>query len=167
MSYLLLSPIFFASIGIKVVLPEMSGRIVLFSVILMVVAVITKIVGCGLGAKMCKFTNKQAIQVGSGMVSRGEVALIVANKGAAITLAGGIPLMNSDFFGPVVIMIVVTTIITPIILKVVFKGGKNDDLEASTLVDTYTETEQLDLVQQQVGSMNVEMKDKYSGKSDE
>lgn len=163
MSYLLLSPIFFASIGIKVVLPEMSGKIIVFSVILMLVAVLTKIVGCGLGAKMCGFTNKQALQVGSGMVSRGEVALIVANKGAAITLAGGIPLMNADFFGPVVIMIVITTIITPIILKVVFKGGKNEDLEASTLVDTYTETEQLDLVSQRVGNMNVEIKDKYSG----
>lgn len=166
MSYLLLSPIFFASIGIKVVLPEMSGAIIMFSVILMVVAVLTKIVGCGLGAKMCGFTNKQAIQVGSGMISRGEVALIVANKGAAITIAGGIPLMNENFFGPVVIMIVFTTIITPIILKFVFKGGKNEDLEASTLVDTYAETEQLDLVSQRVGKMNVELKDKYAEKNE-
>lgn len=162
MSYLLLSPIFFASIGIKVVLPAMSAQIVVFSLILMAVAVITKIVGCGIGAKLCGFTTKQSIQVGAGMVSRGEVALIVANKGAAITLAGGIPLMNENFFGPVVIMIVFTTIITPIILKVVFKGGKHEDLEASTLVDTYTETEQLDMVQQRVADMNVEWKDRYS-----
>ncbi len=113
-SYMLLSPIFFASIGIKVVIPEMSSTLIAFAGILIVAAILTKIIGCGIGAKLCRYTNAEAVQIGTGMVSRGEVALIVANKGAAFGL------MGSVFFGPIVIMVVVTTIITPILLKLVF-----------------------------------------------
>ena len=120
LSYILLSPIFFASIGIKVTLPNMTGTIILFTVLLTLVAIVSKIIGCGLGAKLCKFTNREAIQVGTGMISRGEVALIVANKGAALGL------MSSTFFGPVVIMVVVTTIVTPILLKITFGRKKKD-----------------------------------------
>lgn len=119
LSYLLLSPIFFASIGLKVVLPKMNLEIVLFTVIICLVAVLTKVIGCGLGAKICKYSNKQALQIGVGMISRGEVALIVANKGEAVGL------MSDKFFAPIVIMVVLTTIITPVLLKVVFKD-KND-----------------------------------------
>lgn len=113
-SYMLLSPIFFASIGIKVEIPKMSKEIIIFSILLIIIAVISKIIGCGLGAKLCKYTNSEALQIGTGMVSRGEVALIMANKGNALGL------MSSIFFGPVVIMVVITTIISPILLKLVF-----------------------------------------------
>lgn len=119
LSYLLLSPIFFASIGLKVVLPKMNLEIVLFTVIICLVAVLTKVIGCGLGAKICRYSNKEALQIGVGMISRGEVALIVANKGEAVGL------MSDKFFAPIVIMVVLTTIITPVLLKVVFKD-KND-----------------------------------------
>lgn len=119
LSYLLLSPIFFASIGLKVVLPKMNLEIVLFTVIICVVAILTKVIGCGLGAKICKYSNKESLQIGVGMISRGEVALIVANKGEAVGL------MSDKFFAPIVIMVVLTTIITPVLLKVVFKD-KND-----------------------------------------
>lgn len=84
LSYLLLTPIFFASIGIKVVLPKMDAAIVLFAVMMVLVAVVSKLIGCGLGAKLCGFTNRQCVQVGFGMACRGEVALIVANKGMAM-----------------------------------------------------------------------------------
>lgn len=114
-SYLYLSPIFFASIGLKVVLPEMSITIVAFAVILTLIAIITKMIGCGLGAKLCKYTNKESLQIGVGMISRGEVALIVASKGEALGL------MGSALMGPVVIVVVITTIITPILLKPVFR----------------------------------------------
>lgn len=125
-AYMLLSPIFFASIGIKVVIPEMSTTLILFSGILIIVAIITKILGCGLGAKLCRYTNTEAIQIGTGMVSRGEVALIVASKGSTFGL------MGSVFFGPIVIMVVVTTIITPVLLKFVFSRKTTE--EASTAV---------------------------------
>ncbi|MDE5649132.1 MAG: cation:proton antiporter, partial [Oscillospiraceae bacterium] len=124
LSYMLLSPVFFASIGLKVVLPKMSMSIILFAVILLVVAILTKVFGCGLGAKMCKFSNKDSLRIGIGMVSRGEVALIVASKGAAVGL------MNEKYFAPIVIMVVVTTIITPILLKFVYKSKKGDDNES-------------------------------------
>ena len=113
-AYMLLSPVFFASIGIKVVIPEMTPTLIAFSVTLVIVAIITKMVGCGIGAKICRFTNHEAVQIGTGMVSRGEVALIMASKGS------GFGLMGSAFFGPIVIMVVITTIITPIMLKIIF-----------------------------------------------
>ena len=117
LSYLLLSPVFFASIGLKVVLPEMSAAIVGFAVALTIVAILTKVVGCGLGAKMCGYKNYQVKRIGVGMISRGEVALIVASKGDALGL------MSPEFLGPVIIVVVITTIVTPILLKIVFAPG--------------------------------------------
>ena len=110
MSYMLLSPVFFASIGLKVELPKMSAAIVGFAVILTIVSILTK---------MCGYKNYQCARIGVGMISRGEVALIVASKGEALGMMGG------NFLGPVIIVVVITTIITPILLKIVFKSGPN------------------------------------------
>ena len=120
LSYLLLSPIFFAGIGLKVELPKMNGEIVLFTVLLCVVAALTKVIGCGLGAKICKYTSKESLQIGVGMISRGEVALIVANKGEAVGL------MSDKFFAPVIIMVVFSTVVTPVLLKLVFKDKTSE-----------------------------------------
>lgn len=120
LSYIMLSPVFFASIGLAVTLNDMSAVIIVFSIVILLIAILSKIIGCGLGAKLCGYTNKEAIQIGAGMVSRGEVALIVANKGAEVGL------MSSNLFGPIVIMVVATTILAPILLKIVFRG--NDDI---------------------------------------
>lgn len=120
LSYMLLSPIFFASIGLKVELPSMTGNLILFSVILILVACLTKVIGCGIGAKLCKYTNRETLQIGVGMISRGEVALIIASKGATLGL------MASNFLGPIVIVVVFTTIIAPIILKFTFKSDLNE-----------------------------------------
>ena len=111
---MLLSPIFFASIGIKVELTTMTKSIFIFAILLLLIAIISKIIGCGLGAKLCHYSNSEAIQIGTGMVSRGEVALIIANKGIAMGL------MLPEFLAPVVIVVVVTTIVTPILLKIAF-----------------------------------------------
>lgn len=136
LSYMLLSPIFFASIGLKVVLPNMTASIIIFAVVLTIVAILTKILGCGLGAKLCGMNNRESLQVGSGMVSRGEVALIVASKGAAVGL------MSSALMAPIVIVVVITTIIAPVLLKITFRNKKDspsapDSLEPSALVDSY------------------------------
>ncbi|AIY84814.1 MAG: cation:proton antiporter [Clostridium baratii] len=119
LSYILLSPIFFASIGIKVEITEMNSTILIFTIILLIVAILSKIIGCALGAKLCKYTLDESIQIGTGMVSRGEVALIVANKGIAVGL------MNPAFLAPIVIVVVITTVITPVLLKVIFKREQN------------------------------------------
>lgn len=136
LSYTLISPVFFASIGLKMVMPEMTTSIIVFSILLMVIAVLTKIVGCGLGAKLCHFTTRESVQVGVGMVSRGEVALIVATKGAALGL------MSDSFMGPIILTVVLTTVVAPVLLKIAFsdKGGKGDadqKVEESELVKNY------------------------------
>lgn len=144
LSYTLLSPVFFASIGLKVVLPQMSATIILFSVLLVLWAVLSKVIGCGLGAKLCGYANQESLRIGVGMISRGEVALIVANNGIA---AG---LMKEEFFGPVVLMVIATTILTPIFLKLVYRGKEKDysDLQESTLVNRYEDAEAFDLAAQ-------------------
>lgn len=127
LSYMLLSPIFFASIGIKVQLTVMTKPIFIFAILLLLVAILSKIVGCSLGAKICRYSNREAIQIGTGMISRGEVALIVSNKGIAMGL------MLPEFLAPVVIVVLVTTIVTPILLKVVFNNkSKSVDLNVKT-----------------------------------
>ena len=92
----------------------------------------SKIIGCGLGAKICRYKNGECIQIGVGMISRGEVALIVASKGISLGL------MSEYFVGPIIIMVLITTIITPVLLKMVFKNNedgsaslKNNKTEAS------------------------------------
>ena len=110
-SYLFFSPIFFASVGLKVELSGLDGSMLLFSLLLLAVAILTKIAGCGLGARLCGFDSHEALSVGVGMVSRGEVALIVAQKGYAMGL------MSAALFPPVVLVVIATTIITPIVLK--------------------------------------------------
>ncbi|WP_297436746.1 cation:proton antiporter [uncultured Clostridium sp.] len=127
LSYILLSPIFFASIGIKLEVKSLDMRTIIFTVSLIILAVVTKLIGGGLGVKMFGYSNREAMQVGSGMVSRGEVALIVANKGMAVGL------MMPEFLVPVVIMVIATTIISPILLKIVFKEkkGEHDVIEGA------------------------------------
>ena len=106
------SPLFFASIGIKTELGGLTGRLVVFAVVLTLVAILSKVIGCGLGARMMGFQTYDAISIGLGMVSRGEVALIVAQKGAQ---AG---LIDANMFPPIVLVVIVTTLITPILLKI-------------------------------------------------
>lgn len=148
LSYILLSPIFFASIGLGVELPSMSWNIILFSVLLLVVAILTKIVGCGVGAKLCRYTNDESLQIGVGMISRGEVALIVANKGSALGILSGV------FFGPTIIIVIVTTIITPILLKIVFAREPHavpvTQETHSPLVEAYNQSEALEMEEQRL-----------------
>lgn len=112
-SYMFFTPIFFARIGIKTVITGMSQELILFTLALLIVAILSKIVGCGLGAKICGFSNMDSLAIGVGMISRGEVALIVAQKGEQ---AG---LISSTLFPAIVLVVIVTTLITPILLKAV------------------------------------------------
>jgi len=113
LSYMIFSPIFFASIGFDTNLNELSTNIAMFAIVLLLVAIITKIIGCGIGAKICRFSNKDALSIGIGMVSRGEVALIVAQKGVEIGL------LDSYLFPAVILVVIVTTLVTPILLKLI------------------------------------------------
>ncbi|MCJ7835326.1 cation:proton antiporter [Cuneatibacter sp. NSJ-177] len=137
LSYLMLSPVFFASIGLKVNLPAMTPSIVLFAVVLVVIAVITKVIGCGFGAKLCGYRTCTCVQIGVGMVSRGEVALIVASQGMRVGLIG------ANFLGPVVIVVIVTTIVTPILQKIVYNNSPKPEIVHNGLSDNYQELREI------------------------
>jgi len=140
-AYLLLTPIFFANIGLEVTLPEMNTNLIIFTVALVAVSVLSKLGGCGLGAKFCGFSHRQSYQIGLGMACRGEVALIVAGKGMSMDL------IREEFLGPIIIMIIVCTIITPIVLKAAFKG-QEDIAGDSVFEDKFMLEEQADEIEE-------------------
>jgi Kef-type K+ transport system membrane component KefB len=106
-------PIFFVSIGMNITFAGIGDK-VWFIVILTIIAVLTKLAGCGLGARMTGFDLQSSTIIGSGMISRGEVALIIAGQG----LASG--LLAQDYFTAIVIVVILTTMITPPMLKKAF-----------------------------------------------
>ena len=117
-SYMLFGPVFFASIGLKTNISNITGAILLFSLAFVLVALVTKIIGCGLMAKLCKFSFSDSLKIGVGMMTRGEVALIVSQKGLSVGL------MDSTYFTAVILLIIVSSISTPIILKLLYSRDK-------------------------------------------
>lgn len=113
-SYMIFGPVFFASIGLKTSIDNIDGSILLFSVGFVLVALICKIIGCGLMAKICRFNMKDSLKIGVGMMTRGEVALIVAQKGLSVGL------LTPVYFTSVILLIIVSSISTPIILKLLY-----------------------------------------------
>ena len=157
LSYLLLTPIFFANIGISLKMPEMNLTIFAATVVFLLIAIISKIVGCGIGAKLTGMKLSQSVQVGLGMVCRGEVALIVADKGQAMGM------LPSAFLSPIVIMIVFTSVATPILLKIAFLAEDGDHgLQESTLVERYEAMDNLDKINQNLLRSDQELRKKSS-----
>lgn len=113
LSYLFFTPVFFACIGIRTDLKALVNEpsVILFAILLLITAVVTKIIGCGASAYLCSFDKNDALSIGIGMVSRGEVALIVAQKGFDCGL------LDASMFPAIVFMVIVTTLITPVLLK--------------------------------------------------
>lgn len=122
-SYMFFGPIFFASIGLKTSFDNVNGKMILFCICFVVVALLSKIIGCGLVGRLCKYSAADSLKIGVGMMTRGEVALIVAQKG----LAAG--LLTADYFTAVILLILVSSIATPIILKLLY--SKEDKKEAA------------------------------------
>lgn len=111
-------PIFFVNIGLEVNLRAINGGDWWFALVLTIVAVISKIIGSGGGARLSGFSNRESLQLGIGMVSRGEVGLIVAS----FALVEG--LISSENFSIVVFMVIVATLLTPPMLRAVFAADK-------------------------------------------
>lgn len=122
-SYLFFGPIFFASIGLKTDLSSMTWALFAFSAAFVAAAILGKIVGCGFIYKVTGHSLREALIVGIGMMTRGEVALIVTQKG----LDAG--LIAPEYFAPVIILIIFTSVLTPILLKVLF--GKEKKVAAT------------------------------------
>lgn len=115
-SYMIFGPIFFVNIGLKTTFADMTGELVVFSILFVIVSLITKVIGCGLTAKLAKNSWKDSLKVGVGMMTRGEVALIVASKGLNVGL------MDQKYFVAVILLIICSSIVTPIVLKLLYKG---------------------------------------------
>ena len=144
LSYLLLTPVFFSGIGIKVELPALSGGLAAFSALLLATAILSKVIGCGLGARVCGFRGRECLQVGAGMACRGEVALIVANRGLSMGV------LSQTLMTPIVITVVGCAVLTPILLKLAFHGQPEAAPQASRLTDNYRALERMDQMSAQM-----------------
>lgn len=113
-SYMFFGPIFFASIGLKTSFDSINGKMIAFCICFVIVALLSKVIGCGLVSRVCKYNVADSLKIGVGMMTRGEVALIVAQKG----LVAG--MLTADYFTAVILLIIVSSILTPIILKVLY-----------------------------------------------
>ena len=119
-SYMFFGPVFFASIGLKTNVESVSMGILVFSLAFVAVGLISKIIGCGLMARLCRFDGIDSLKIGVGMMTRGEVALIVSQKG----LTAG--LLTPVYFTSVILLIIVSSISTPIILKILYAKDKKE-----------------------------------------
>lgn len=118
-SYMMFGPVFFASIGLKTNISSFDTSILIFAVMFVIVALITKIISCGLVSKLCKFNLNDSLKIGVGMMIRGEVALIVSQKGLDVGL------LDPVYFTAVILMIIISSISAPLILKYLYSIDKN------------------------------------------
>jgi len=122
---LIFAPLFFAIIGAQVDFRAVNLEILAISGVIIAIAVVTKLFGCGLPAMLFLKNKAQGLRVGIGMISRGEVGLIVAGVGVS---AG---VLAADVYSTIVIMVAVTTIITPIWLKIEYRKEAAKEGESS------------------------------------
>ncbi|MBO4375177.1 MAG: cation:proton antiporter [Lachnospiraceae bacterium] len=117
-SYMLFGPVFFCSIGLQTNIRSVNSGILLFSVAFVAVGLISKVIGCS-GVSLCMgYRMNDSLKIGLGMMTRGEVALIVAQRG----LAAG--LLEHTYFTSVILLIIASSIITPVLLKLVYSKDK-------------------------------------------
>lgn len=117
-TYMIFAPVFFVGIGLKTTFSAMNGKFLLFCLSFVMIALLTKIIGCGLMARLCRFNWSDSLKIGVGMMTRGEVALIVAQKCLSVGM------ISSEYFTAVILLIICSSILTPIILKLLFSKDK-------------------------------------------
>lgn len=113
--HMIFSPIFFASVGLNLGRINFGMDVWIFILIFTVVTIFSKIIGNGIGARICGYSKEKAVQIGIGMATRGEVALIMASE------AKKIGIINEEIFSIVIITVLLVTLITPILLHYSFK----------------------------------------------
>lgn len=113
-SYMIFAPIFFVGIGLKTDFSHIVVDMILFSVLFVLVACLGKIIGCGIISKCMRFSWTDSLKIGVGMMTRGEVALIITNKGMNLGI------IDSSYFTAVILLIIVSSISVPIILKLLY-----------------------------------------------
>ncbi len=123
-SYMIFGPIFFASIGLQTSFDNFDLSMLWFSIALVAVALLTKVIGCGGTARLCRFNTPDSLKIGIGMMNRGEVGLIVAKKGLDMGI------ISAEFFTPIIILIIVSSLVTPILLKLIYSKWPYNESEA-------------------------------------
>lgn len=121
--YMFFAPIFFVGIGLKTSFKGFSGDVLLFSVCFVLVAMLTKLIGCGLAAKCFKFKGLDCVKIGAGMMTRGEVALIITSKGLAMKI------IDPSYSTAVILLIIVSSVVTPILLKFLYSKAPDPSEE--------------------------------------
>ena len=114
--YMLFSPMFFASIGLKLSTLSFSNYIWQFILLFTAITIVSKIIGNGLGAKLCGYKKKECLQIGIGMATRGEMAFIMIEEAKRINL------ISEEIFAIIVITVFLVTFITPILLHLSFQN---------------------------------------------
>lgn len=118
--YMFFAPVFFVSIGLKTDFSNVDSSMIVFSIGFVIVAMLSKVIGCGLVSKCFKYSWIDCLKIGAGMMTRGEVALIITNKGL------GLGIIDSSYFTAVILLIIVSSIVTPVVLKLLFGRSNND-----------------------------------------
>ena len=121
--YMIFAPTFFVGIGLKTTFDNINTKLLLFCLAFVLVALISKIIGCGLMAKLCRFNWSDSLKIGVGMMTRGEVALIVTQK----CLSAG--MITAEYFTAVILLIICSSVLTPIVLKLLFSKEDSNTLE--------------------------------------
>lgn len=119
-SYMIFGPIFFVSIGLQTDMKALDMTILLFSIGFVLVGLLSKVIGCGLMSRACGYKGLDSLKIGVGMMTRGEVALIVSKKGLEVGM------LDSKYFTSVILLIIISSILTPIILKLLYSKGSKD-----------------------------------------
>jgi Kef-type K+ transport system membrane component KefB len=118
LAYGLFVPIFFVNIGLTVNVRELQTDVYWMTLVIIVIAVLGKWLGAGLGARLGGLSIRESSQLGVGMISRGEVGLIVASVGVRESLVTGAE------FSSIVAMVLVSTLVTPPLLRALFAGNQ-------------------------------------------
>jgi Kef-type K+ transport system membrane component KefB len=134
LAYGLFVPIFFVNIGLSIDLREFQLQALLFTIVIILVAVLGKWVGSGWGARLGGLSRHESIQLGAGMISRGEVGLIVASVGMKDNL------VTAEEFSAIVVMVLVTTLITPPILRALFSPKEDTIMKKADKVEQPVES---------------------------
>ena len=113
-SYMIFGPVFFASIGLQTDITNLNANILLFSLLFVIVGLGSKIVGCGLVSRCLGFKGSDPVKIGVGMMTRGEVALIITQKGLNLGF------ISSSYFTAVILLIIFSSITVPILLKLLY-----------------------------------------------
>lgn len=123
--YMIFAPTFFVGIGLKTTFDNVNATLLFFCLAFVLVALISKVIGCGLMAKICRFSWSDSLKIGVGMMTRGEVALIVTQK----CLSAG--MITAEYFTAVILLIICSSVLTPVVLKLLFSKEKADVPESA------------------------------------